>query len=421
MPYFAENSSPKVGFKPKNGSSFGAQAQLLPIIPAVNKHGVNLASERCPVPSQDVRTTLGERPIFTNTTPYMAVMPQQSEVPTYGPHHGYAAPQGQARGLPRLNVTLPPQQANRDELNTPVIESENLFNQEDMVATPLEEYSTGLCFNTSEGINSQDLFESLSSFQPVSLQYQDPLLSSSVTSSQNSQPDQMSLNLRLTITNNPQVDTTTPLDCVQTPEIFDVLDNKTIQAFNLLDYVMADEPEPMEEDPLAVRLSDPRVARHAQSFQTPKPEHRPSPQSSPGMLVMNAPSPDSTSPASVQCLDSSPGSNLNGSSDYGSDLSYKHPGNRGRARAGPSKRSMMEDEGSSIPSSANELKLLENRSRNNAASRKSRMNKRSKDDENAHRLALLEAKHRELTAKATSLENIRNGLRARALAKFKGK
>ncbi|XP_059486326.1 uncharacterized protein LOC132202968 [Neocloeon triangulifer] len=361
-------------------------------------------------------------------TRYMNAMPQPSAAPTSGPRPDCGGDLCQQRA--RLQVAMPNQLVNCDELNTPVIESENIFeNMQDGVCnTPGEDFGfgSGISFVSNNGMDSQELLQTLMNSQEP-LAGEDLVMPSAISSSQESS----SFSLHLEIKSEPTVDTTTtPCAAMDTPDILNEF-NLTGR-FSLVDFITNDEVtsevtfEPLDSTVQPYASQGTSTAKFTELKPMPSP---PSP-----VLLVNVPSPDSTSPASVHSATFSGPQHvlLDGSashsSDYeasDSDISFqnmKRPAASIMSGPSTSKRSRaMDDDMSSIPSSANELKILEHRQRNNAASRKSRQNKKSKDEEYQQVLYDLEMRNQRLSAKVRSLENIRDRLRVAALAKCRGK
>jgi len=181
--------------------------------------------------------------------------------------------------------------------------------------------------------------------------------------------------------------------------------------------------DPLDQDPLE------DIPEQENLFK----QEPPSSPSSSEMVIDYVPSPDSTSPTTVQGLRPKRVVHDVAFSDYDDSesetstihhlLPMKRPGPSKAMQAGPSKKARveMDEDGSSIPSSANDLKIIYSRQRNNAASRRSRMNKKTRDEIHEGELKALEDRNTFLMTMAQKYERIRDELRAIAVAAMRGK
>ena len=155
------------------------------------------------------------------------------------------------------------------------------------------------------------------------------------------------------------------------------------------------------------------VNPHEQLVLKPEPDsHDSDDESCSGGMVIDAQSPDSTSPVSGAGAGASAQySNTDDTESEASSFNHKRPYPVGVS--GPSKRPHYdaEDDFQSMASSANELKLFESRRKNNQASKRSRSNKKHRDYYNEHELKQLEDHHSFLSRKAGLLEAVRDKLR----------
>jgi hypothetical protein len=127
-----------------------------------------------------------------------------------------------------------------------------------------------------------------------------------------------------------------------------------------------------------------------------------------GEMVIDAQSPDSTSPVSGAAA-AAHYSNTDDTESEASSFNRPYP----VGASGLSKRPHddAEDDFQSMASSANELKVFESRRKNNQASKRSRSNKKNRDYFNEHELQELEDHNNFLSRKSALLETVRDKLR----------